>query len=133
MFKLPNLPKLPFPSIPYWVYAVVIFIVLLISYYMFTQNKIDNLNKNNGTLKLSESISTKTVEVIENNSKVQAENTKELNEKRNETSLESDKLKDIIIEHDLTRLSNAKPTLIEKRINNATKKVFDDIEKITDY
>lgn len=133
MFKLPNLPKLPFPSIPYWVYAVVIFIVLLISYYMFTQNKIDNLNKNNGTLKLSESISTKTVEVIENNSKVQAENTKELNEKRNETSLESDKLKDIIIEHDLTRLSNAKPKLIEKRINNATKKVFDDIEKITDY
>lgn len=33
--------------------------------------------------------------------------------------------------HDLTRLSEQKPKLIEKRINNATKKLFDDIEQLT--
>lgn len=33
--------------------------------------------------------------------------------------------------HDLTKLSLQKPGLIENRINEATKKVFDDIESIT--
>lgn len=33
--------------------------------------------------------------------------------------------------HDLSRLSLAKPGLIERRVNNATKKVFDDIERLT--
>ena len=33
--------------------------------------------------------------------------------------------------HDLTRLSVLKPGLIEKRINNATKKVFDQLESDT--
>ena len=33
--------------------------------------------------------------------------------------------------HDLTRLSLKKPGLIEKRVNSATKKVFDDIERLT--
>ena len=33
--------------------------------------------------------------------------------------------------HNLTKLSLKKPGLIEGRINNATKKVFDDIESLT--
>lgn len=33
--------------------------------------------------------------------------------------------------HNLTKLSLRKPGLIEGRINNATKKVFDDIESLT--
>jgi len=33
--------------------------------------------------------------------------------------------------HDLTRLATAKPGLIEKRINDGTAKVFDDLESIT--
>jgi len=33
--------------------------------------------------------------------------------------------------HDLSLLSLKKPGLIERRVNNATKKVFDDIERLT--
>ena len=33
--------------------------------------------------------------------------------------------------HDLAALSLAKPALIEKRINNATKQVFDDLQQLT--
>ena len=35
---------------------------------------------------------------------------------------------DIFARHNLTKLASAKPGLIEKRANNATKQVFDSIE-----
>jgi len=42
-----------------------------------------------------------------------------------------DELIEKLQRHDLTKLSLQKPGLIENRINEATKKVFDDIESIT--
>ena len=48
---------------------------------------------------------------------------------------EAEKYKDELLNkfqrHDLSLLSLKKPGLIEKRVNNATKKVFDDIERLT--
>lgn len=41
------------------------------------------------------------------------------------------KLKTLLAEHDLTYLAQQKPGLIEKRINNATQKVFTDLEQLT--
>lgn len=45
--------------------------------------------------------------------------------------LEVEKLRAIFKEHDLDRLSKAKPGLIENIINRGTKKVFDDFEDLT--
>ncbi len=39
---------------------------------------------------------------------------------------------DIFAEHDLKRLAEAKPGLIERRVNAATASVFDELEEITD-
>ena len=39
---------------------------------------------------------------------------------------------DIFAEHDLQRLAEAKPGLIERRVNAATKSVFDELEEVTD-
>ena len=39
---------------------------------------------------------------------------------------------DIFAEHDLKRLAEAKPGLIERRVNAATKSVFDELEEVTD-
>ena len=48
---------------------------------------------------------------------------------------EAEKYKDEITEklqkHNLTRLSAAKPGLIEKRVNEATSKIFKELEEIT--
>jgi len=41
------------------------------------------------------------------------------------------KLKTLLAEHDLTYLAQQKPGLIEKRINDATQKVFTDLEQLT--
>jgi hypothetical protein len=40
-------------------------------------------------------------------------------------------LLDKLRKHDLTRLSQQKPGLVERRINNGTKKLFDSFESLT--
>lgn len=41
------------------------------------------------------------------------------------------KLRGILLDHDLSELSLRRPGLIERRINDATKNVFDSLESIT--
>ena len=69
--------------------------------------------------------------------KLQEDNAK-MNELSNELQVElaaATKYKDELIEklqkHDLTRLSLKKPGLIEKRINNGTKQLFESFESLT--
>ena len=42
-----------------------------------------------------------------------------------------DELNEKLREHNLTKLSAAKPGLIEKRVNEATSKIFKELETIT--
>lgn len=44
---------------------------------------------------------------------------------------ESTELRRVLANHNLTNLAERKPSMIEVRINNATKELFDDIERIT--
>lgn len=53
---------------------------------------------------------------------------KDLTKKSNEIQVEMNRYLDIFARHNLTKLASAKPGLIEKRANNATKQVFDSIE-----
>ena len=50
-------------------------------------------------------------------------------EANNEMQAEMDDYLSIFKRHDLTRLARAKPGMVEPRINNGTKKVFEQIEK----
>ena len=52
-----------------------------------------------------------------------------LTEKNNEMQQEMDDYLSIFKRHELTKLARVKPGLIEPRINNGTKKVFEQIEK----
>lgn len=45
---------------------------------------------------------------------------------------EQQKTINIFSEHDLQKLAEAKPGLIETRVNKGTKRVFDELEEITD-
>lgn len=56
----------------------------------------------------------------------------ELNTRVSDIKKERDNYLSIFRRHDLTKLSIAKPGLIEPRINNGTKEVFEDIEKQTE-
>ena len=100
------------------------------------ETAIAQLEKNNVVLKensmrLETALETETVsrEKAENNLQVQLEAVGKLTEKNNSMQSEMDDYLSIFKRHDLTRLARAKPGLVEPRINNGTKKVFEQIEK----
>ena len=100
-------------------------------YYDTTQNKIAVLQDSNAKLEIVAETNQNTI------NKLQEDNAK-MNELSNELQVElaaATKYKDELIEklqkHDLTRLSLKKPGLIEKRINNGTKKLFESFESLT--
>ncbi len=100
------------------------------------ETAIAQLEKNNVVLKensmrLETALETETAsrERAENNLKVQLEAVGKLTEKNNSMQAEMDDYLSIFKRHDFTKLARVKPGLIEPRINNGTKKVFEQIEK----
>ena len=100
------------------------------------ETAIAQLEKNNVVLKensvrLETALETETAsrEQAEKNLKVQLEAVANLTEKNTEMQAEMDDYLSIFKRHDLTKLARVKPGLIEPRINNGTKKVFEQIEK----
>ena len=100
------------------------------------ETTIAQLERNNtilaeNALRLETALETETTsrELAENNLKVQLEAVGKLTEKNTKMQAEMDDYLSIFKRHDLTRLARAKPGLVEPRINNGTKKVFEQIEK----
>ena len=100
------------------------------------ETAIAQLERNNVVLKenstrLETALETETAsrELAEKNLKVQLEAVSKLTEKNGEMQAEMDDYLSIFKRHDLTKLARVKPGLIEPRINNGTKKVFEQIEK----
>jgi len=61
-----------------------------------------------------------------------AELNKELSSNLQKAEKYGDELRATLQKHNLTHLANKKPSLIEKRMQNATNKLWDDLESITD-
>ena len=100
------------------------------------ETAIAQLEKNNvvlkeNSLRLETALETETAsrERAEKNLKVQLEAVGKLTEANTEMQAEMDDYLSIFKRHDLTKLARVKPGLIEPRINNGTKKVFEQIEK----
>ena len=93
-------------------------------YYVHTQNKIATLSENIIKVEMAKAKQDNTIKALqEDREKFQKLNT-ELSAKIIEANKYKDKLIDKLRKHDLTSLSMKKPMMIEKRINNATKKLF---------
>ena len=100
------------------------------------ETAIAQLEKNNVVLKensvrLETALETETAsrKQAEKNLKVQLEAVGKLTEANTAMQEEMDDYLSIFKRHDLTKLARVKPGLIEPRINNGTKKVFEQIEK----
>ena len=72
-----------------------------------------------------------TVKSLQANQEKFATLNKDLQMKLNEAEEYGDDLRKKLHKHNLTRLSIKKPGLIEKRINDGTKKLFKSIESLT--
>lgn len=100
-------------------------------YYTSTQNKIQTLIENNTKLESAVNTQSETISnLLSNQEKINRLNNElTINLQISESS--RDKLLDTLHKHNLTNLSIKKPGLIEKRINDGTKKVFKNLESIT--
>ena len=94
------------------------------------QLEANNVILKENTLKLETALETETTsrEQAEQNLQLQLKAVGELTQKNTAMQEEMDDYLSIFKRHDLTRLARAKPGLVEPRINNGTKKVFEAIE-----
>ena len=107
--------------------------VLYLGYVFVTnmQNQLIELKATNMLLNATLESQKNTIEqIVKDNENINNLNT-ELQENLQEVELENSRLNRLFREHDLTDLASKKPGLIEQRINDATKKVFDDLESLT--
>lgn len=100
-------------------------------YYTSTQKTILDLTAQKALLEAANDSLNETLNTIREQSKFQQENAAELQKKIAESEAALNNLRGILIDHDLTHLALKKPGLIEKRVNDGTKEVFDAIERDT--
>ena len=101
------------------------------AYYHDTQQRIATLQQNNAKLETVAKTNQLTINSLQESQEKFATLNKDLQVKLNQAEEYGDDLRKKLHKHNLTRLSIKKPGLIEKRINNGTKKLFDNIESIT--
>lgn len=95
------------------------------------KQRIETLRENNVKLKIVAEENQKALEQAQEFAVDMGERNSELQVNLQKAEVYTDKLRGKLQRHDLTLLSLKKPGLIEKRVNNATKKVWDDIETIS--
>jgi len=101
------------------------------AYYQDTQQRIATLQQNNAKLETVAKTNETTINSLKESQEKFATLNKELQDNLNEAERYGDELRKKLHKHNLTRLSIKKPGLIEKRINDGTKKLFDNIESLT--
>ena len=100
-------------------------------YYRDTQKRISTLQQNNAKLEVAVQSKEAALNEMTDNFEKQARLNKELSGKLEDADKDQDDLRSKLQKHDLTRLSIGKPGMMEKRINDDTKKLFSDFESIT--
>ena len=101
------------------------------AYYQDTQQRIATLQQNNAKLETVAKQNETTINSLQESQEKFANLNLELQGKLDEAEKYGDELRKKLHKHDLTRLSIKKPGLIEKRINDGTQKLFDNIESLT--
>ena len=100
-------------------------------YYKDTQERIQTLTENNAKVMAAKEAQDNTINaLIEDREKFETLN-KELQIKLDTAHDYRNTLIDKLRKHDLAKLSMKKPGLVEKKINNGTKKLFRAFEKLT--
>jgi hypothetical protein len=119
------------------VIAGLLIVILVMSggfylYYQNTQSRLATLHENQAKLELSVKMQSYTIERQKEFLEMQQEYSKQLQRGLAEAEANRGRLEEIFRKHDLDALSRAKPGLIEKRVNDATRRVFRDLETQTE-
>jgi hypothetical protein len=100
-------------------------------YYKDTQNRIKILTENNAKLEVARKVQDETIKTLTDDAKKFKELNRKLSKDMQRAEAYRNNLIDKLRKHNLTRLSQKKPELVEKKINNGTQKLFDQLEGLT--
>ena len=100
-------------------------------YYKDTQSRIQTLTENNAKLETAKAIQDQTIDTLIADREKFDKLNKELQVKLDKANDYKNTLIDKLRKHDLAKLSMKKPGMMEKRINNGTKKLFRSLESLT--
>ena len=100
-------------------------------YYDTTQTTIAQLRENNAKLEVANQENQATIIKMEKNNVRLNALTDQLNKDLRKSEVYGDELRETLNKHNLTHLANKKPGLIEKRMQNATDKLWVDLESAT--
>ena len=100
-------------------------------YYKDTQARIAVLTENSAKLEQATNTQKQTIDTLVEDAEKYRELNKDLNIKLEAANEYKNKLIGKLRKHDLAKLSLQKPGLVEKKINNGTKKLFESLEKLT--
>ena len=120
------------------IYAIVIVVGLVggavwgaYGYYKDTQQRISTLTQNNAKLKSANDTNTATIEQLNKNALALNQLIDDLGSELKKAEQYGDEIRNTLRKHNLTHLANKKPGMIEKRMQNATDKLWDNLESIT--
>ena len=100
-------------------------------YYKDTQSRIQTLTENNAKIMAAKAAQDNTINTLIADREKFDELNKELKLDLDKANDYKNTLIDKLRKHDLAKLSMKKPGLVEKRINNGTKKLFRSLESLT--
>ena len=100
-------------------------------YYTDTQARIAILTENSAKLEQAASSQKQTIDTLIADAAKFQELNRELNTKLEAANNYKNTLIDKLRKHDLAKLSLKKPGLVERKINNGTKKLFRSLENLT--
>ena len=100
-------------------------------YYKDTQSRIQTLTENNAKVMAAKEAQDNTIQALIEDREKFDELNKELQVKLEKSNEYKNTLIDKLRKHDLAKLSMKKPGLVEKKINNGTKKLFRSLENLT--
>ena len=100
-------------------------------YYKDTQARIATLTENSAKLEVAAQTQKQTIDTLQADAKKYAKLNNELQTKLEKANDYKNTLLGKLRKPNLTKLSAQKPTLIQKRINNASKKLLESFESLT--
>ena len=100
-------------------------------YYKDTQQRIQILTENTAKLETAKQLQDDTITAMIEDRERSSALTRELQTSLDKANVYKDVLIGKLRKHDLAKLSLKKPGLVEKKINNGTKKLFRSLEKIS--
>ena len=100
-------------------------------YYKDTQSRIQTLTENKAKIMAAKAAQDNTINALIADREKFDKLNKELQTKLDKANNYKNSLIDKLRKHDLAKLSMKKPGLVEKKINNGTKKLFRSLESLT--